>query len=118
MTAERFLFASSRRYWSEFCEFAKVLDGCCEEELILGAVWSSAAEAVEPDDTFEVGKEHFDLLSGVAGGDIGIGLRDIPCFLARVFMSGSGDLPGRLIRGTTELQEAPGAIFFAGEVAL
>jgi hypothetical protein len=31
-------------------------------ELILGAVGSSEAEAIEADDAFEVGKQHLDLL--------------------------------------------------------
>ena len=118
MTAKSFLLDSSRRYWSELCEFAEVLNSCCKVELILGAVWSSKAEAVEADDAFEVGKEHFDLLSGVAGGDIGICLRDIPCFLAGVFMSRTGDLPGRLVGRASGLQRARRAILFSGIVFL
>ena len=118
MTAECFLFGTSRRHWSELYEFAEVLDSCCEVELIFGAVWSSEAEAVEPDDTFEVGKEHFDLLSGVAGRDIGIGLRDIPCFLSCVFMSRTGYLPGRLVGCASGLQRTCRAILFPGIVFL
>ena len=87
-------------------------------ELIPGPVWTSESEAVEADDAFEVGEEHLDLLSGVAGGDTGIGLRDIPCFLACIFMSGPGDLPGGLVGRAMALQEACGIIFLAGEVAL
>jgi len=52
----RFLSDFSRRHRREFCEFAEVLDGCCEVELILGAIWSSEAKAVEADDAFEVGQ--------------------------------------------------------------
>ena len=118
MTVKSFLFASSRRYWSELCEFAEVMNSCCEVALILSAVWSSEAEAVESDDTFEVGKEHFDLLSGVAGRDVGIGLRDIPCFLARVFMSRAGYLPGRLVGRASGLQRTCRAILFSGIVFL
>ena len=81
---ERFLPGFSHRYWFQLCELAEVLDGCCEVELIFGAVWSSEAEAVEADDAFEVGEEHLDFLSSVDGGDRGIVLRDIPGFLANL----------------------------------
>ncbi len=56
----------------ELREIAEVLDGCCEMELILGAVWPSEAEAVEADDALEVCKQHLDLLPGVARRDIRI----------------------------------------------
>ena len=90
MAAKRFLFGSSRRGCCELCKFAEVLDCCCEVELILGAVWSSKAEAVEADDAFEVGEEHLYLLSGVAGGDIGIGLRDIVFIVPFFHKEGAG----------------------------
>ena len=118
MTAKRYLLGSSRRDCCELGKFAEVLDCCCEVELIFGAVWSSKSEAVEADDAFEVGEEHLYLLSGVAGGDIGIGLRDIPCFLAGVFMPGSGDLPGHLVGRASGLQRTRRAILFPGVVFL
>jgi hypothetical protein len=55
-------------------------------ELVLGAVGSSEAKAVEADDAFEVSKEHLDLLSGVARCDIGVGLGDLTCALTRRLM--------------------------------
>lgn len=66
MMRERLLSGLSRRDWSELGEFAEVLDGGGEMELVLGADWSSEAKAVEADDAFEVGKQHLNLLSGVA----------------------------------------------------
>ena len=38
-----------RRHWPELGEFAEVLDGCGEVELVFGAVGSSKAEAIEAD---------------------------------------------------------------------
>ena len=34
---------SSRRDRNQFGEFAKVLDGCCQVELVPGAIWASQA---------------------------------------------------------------------------
>lgn len=47
LIGERFLPGSSHRNWSELGELAEVLDCCCEVQLVLGAVWSSKAEAIE-----------------------------------------------------------------------
>ena len=66
MMRERLLSGLSRRDWSEHGEFAEVLDGGGEMELVLSSVWSSEAKAVEADDAFKVGEEHLNLLSGVA----------------------------------------------------
>ncbi|MEW9922610.1 hypothetical protein AB2B41_23750, partial [Marimonas sp. MJW-29] len=67
-------------------------------------------EAVEADNALEVGEEHLYLLSRVAGGDIGICRRDIPCFLSGVFMPGSGDLPGHQFRRASGIQRTRRAI--------
>ena len=77
----------SRRIRDEFREFPEVLGGCCEEELVSGAVGSAEAQPVEPEDAFEVCKQHLDLLSGIARRDIGVGLGDVPRLLARGLMS-------------------------------
>jgi NAD(P)H dehydrogenase (quinone) len=69
----------SGRSWcvgDQFREFREVLSGCCEEELISGAIGSAEAQPVEPEYALEVSEEHLDLLApstrldiGVRGGD-------------------------------------------------
>ena len=58
----------SRQQRPQLSEFAEVLDGCGYVELVLGAVRSSEAKAVEPEYALQVGEEHLDLLSGIARG--------------------------------------------------
>ena len=72
--------------WAELGEFAEVLDGCGQKELVLGAVGSSKSEPVETDDAFEVRKQHLDFLPGVARRDIGVGSGNIPRPLTRILM--------------------------------
>jgi hypothetical protein len=99
-------------------EFAEVLDGCREVELVLGAVGSSEAEAVEADDAFEVREQHLDLLPGVARRDISIGPGNIPRLLAGALVPRPGDLPGGLVGRASGLQQAGSAILFPGKVLL
>ena len=61
------LFGVSGGSWDdalggELGEFSEVLGGGGEEELVIDAVETSQAQAVELQDTFEVGKQHFHLL--------------------------------------------------------
>ena len=44
-------------------EFPKVLGGCCEDELIAGAIRSSQSESVELEYALEVREQHLDLLA-------------------------------------------------------
>ena len=116
MMIEPIGFGGSRRDWPEPGEFAEVLDGCGEVELIFGAVGSSEAEAIETDDAFEVCKQHLDLLPGVARRDIGVGCGDVAGSLTRILMPRPGNLPGGLVGRTSGLQRARGAILFPGVV--
>lgn len=64
----------SRRVQRQLCEFAEILDRRCHDELVFGAVRASETQAVEPQDSFDMGEQHFHLLSGIAGCHIGVGL--------------------------------------------
>ena len=109
---------SSHRHWPELGEFAEVLNGCGEVELVFGAVGSSEAEAVEADDAFEMCKQHLDPLPGVARRDIGVGSGDVAGALARRLMPRSCDLSGGLVGRTSGLQGAGSAILLPGKVLL
>ena len=56
-------------------------------ELVLGAVRSPEAKAVETEYTLEVGEEHLDFLPGIARRNICVGRGDLPRLLARVLVS-------------------------------
>jgi hypothetical protein len=68
--------AFSRRVWYELREFPEILDCRCHAELVFRAVWTSETQAVEPEETFEVGEQHFRLPAGIAGCHLGIGFDD------------------------------------------
>ena len=51
-----------RRRRNELRQFPEVLGGGGEEELVVGAAWSSQPEAVEAQDALQMGKQHLDLL--------------------------------------------------------
>ena len=44
-------------------QFPKVLGGCCEDELIVGATRSSQSESIQLEYPLEVRKQHLDLLA-------------------------------------------------------
>ena len=50
------------RDWDQLGELAEVLGGGGEEELVLGTIRAPQAQAVELQDTLEVGEQHLDLL--------------------------------------------------------
>ena len=54
-------------HWLKFCQFPEVLGGSCESKFVLDAAWSSQSESSQAEDTFEMGEEHFDLLSSFLG---------------------------------------------------
>lgn len=118
MVGDGFESGFSHWDWSELREFAEVLDGCGEVELILGAVWSSKAEPVKTDDAFEVCEQHLDLFPGMAGGDVGIGRGNIPRLLTGILMTRPGDLASCLVGRISGLQRACGAILLPGVVFL
>ena len=71
---------------NELCKLAQVL-GCGRQvELVLCTVGTSKAQAIELEDAFEMGEQHLDLFSLAPGRDIGIGLGEVPCQVARAFM--------------------------------
>jgi hypothetical protein len=49
-------------WWSDekFGEPAEVLCDRCQRELELGAAWPAQSETAQPQDTFEMGKQHLD----------------------------------------------------------
>ncbi len=51
------------RCGNELRQFAEVLGGGGEEELVVGAAWSSQTEAVEAQDALEMCEQHLDLLT-------------------------------------------------------
>jgi len=61
----------------ELGEFAQVLGGGGEEELVSGALGTAEPQAVEFEDPLEVGEEHLDLLPLSSSGDVGVGLGDL-----------------------------------------
>jgi len=56
---------------------AEVLGSRREEELISCSVWTSQAQAIQPEDALEVREQHFDLLSLPTGDEICVGRGDI-----------------------------------------
>src|SRR5690606_27251663 len=66
--------------------FPQVLGCGSQEELILCSIWSSEAQAIQLEDAFEVREQHLDLLSLAAGGQIGVGLRQVASQIAGAFM--------------------------------
>ena len=50
-----------RRY--QFCQFPQVLGGCSDEELIAGTIRSSKSQSSEPENAFEMGKQHLYLFA-------------------------------------------------------
>ena len=52
-----------RRLRDQLGEFAQVLGGGGEEELVMGAAGASQSQSVKLQDPFEVGEQHLDLLS-------------------------------------------------------
>ncbi len=73
------------------------MGGGCEEELVSGAVGSAEAQPVEPEDAFEVGEEHLDLLSSSAGISVGIRCHDVAGHVACCLVDVPGDLARRLV---------------------
>ena len=54
-----------------------------------------------------MGEEHFDLPSGTAGHDEGIGLRDFPSEVACPFVDRTRDIPARCLRAAARLEGEP-----------
>lgn len=44
-----------------FDQFAQVLSGCCEKELVVCATWLSQSKPSQPDDAIKVRKVHLDV---------------------------------------------------------
>ena len=62
----------------EFCEFAEVLGGSCEGKFVLDATWATQSEPVQPEDAFEMGEQHFHLLSPPLSGRVELGTHAAP----------------------------------------
>ncbi len=52
-----------RRGGDQFSEFPQVLGGRGEQELVVCAAGTAEPQSIEPEDAFEVGKAHFNLLA-------------------------------------------------------
>jgi hypothetical protein len=74
-----------RRARHKLAHSAQVLSDCCQRELELGATGTPQTQAAEPQDAFEMGEQHLDLLAiatrlgkrlglGETAGDIARGL--------------------------------------------
>jgi hypothetical protein len=55
-------------------EFSKVLGGGCEVEFVSGTARSSQSKSSQTEDAFEMGKQHLDLFSELAGDGVLRGL--------------------------------------------
>lgn len=72
--------------WDQLCELAQVLDHGSEVELVFCAVRTSKTEAIEAQNSPQVGEQHLDFLAGIARGDVGIGCGDVARYLTCALM--------------------------------
>ncbi len=56
-------FANLLRCGTDYGQFAEVLGGGGEEELVICAAWATHSDPAWPNNPFEVGEERLDLLS-------------------------------------------------------
>jgi len=101
---------------SQLGEFAKVLGGGGEKELVLCARWSAQSQSPQAYDAFEVRKEHLDLLALLAGSFIGRSSDQRSGHIACLFEDAARDLPSRLFRTASGLQRTRCAIEVAGAI--
>jgi hypothetical protein len=82
----------------QFCEFAEVLGYCGEVEFVFRSVRAALSQASQAEDAFEVGEQHFDLLSAATTFEEGICSRHGTHLVADGFMRMARDLSCFLVR--------------------
>ena len=65
-----------------FGQLSEVLRGSGEKEFISGAAWASEPKPAEAENALQMGEEHFNLLSELAGQAIFFGPGDVAGHLA------------------------------------
>ena len=59
--------AAWRSWWSEFRQSSEVLGGCRKQEFVPRTTWTSQPQTRHAQNSFEVSKEHLDLLATMSG---------------------------------------------------
>ena len=91
----------------QFRQFAEVLRGRGEEELIAGTARSAQAQAIEPQDALEVGEQHLDFLPLPPRAAIGVGLGDGAGQVTSAFVDATRHLAGWLLGTAARLEAVP-----------
>src|SRR5208282_1509088 len=89
--------------WSQLGQVPEVLRGGGEQKLVARSTWSSQAEASEPKNAFEMGEEHLDLFSAMAGSLMFGRCGKRPGDVARILMQVARDFPRRCVWAATRL---------------
>ena len=105
-----------RRFWSEFGKFSEILGCGGEQELVLSSTRSPQSEATQLQDTLEMGKQHFNLLSFSARLVKGRRIIQGSGHVSTIFINVTRDLARWRVRAASLLEWAPVTIQFAGPV--
>ena len=95
----------------------RFLGGGGQKKLVFRSVGTSQAQPIEPQNAFEVSKQHLDLLSLASRSCIRVGQRQIAGEVPRTLMNGPRHLAGGLSRTAMRLERAAVAVLLAGAVA-
>lgn len=97
-------------------ELSEVLGCGCEMEFIPRAVRASQSQPIQPENPFEMGKQHLNFLSLSSRGQVSFRLGDIASHISRALMDRSRYFAGWLLWTTPRLEFADVAVVFAGAV--
>src|SRR5438067_13546384 len=75
-----------RRHRDQLGEFAEVLSGRGEVELVAGAARPAESEPIELQNTLQVSEQHLDLFALAARGLVLVGLGDLASQVTRTFV--------------------------------
>ena len=110
-------FARLLRCRKNLSQFAEVLGGGGEEEFVICTAWAASSQSSQPENAFEVGKEHFDLFPELHRNLIFFSFGQISGNLTRVFALLAGDLARLSVGAAFLLGRADLADFFQGAIA-
>ena len=107
------------RWWygGELGQASQVLNGCRQEELVVGAGEPPEPEALEAHVAFEVGEQHLDLLAFAAGLFERFRSGQRPGVIASMFVNITWYLALRRIGAAPGLQRTGAAVVGAGQIA-
>jgi hypothetical protein len=88
-----------QRRWpdDQFRQFAEILSGRGQEELVAGTARTAQSQAIEAQDALQVGEQHLDFLPLPPRAAIGVGLGDVAGQVTSSFVDAARNLARRLL---------------------